>query len=302
VHDITLWLLGGMSRIERGPENPSQDLRIALAGPGTSLAIAIGAVGVTGALDVVGAPQIVLACTAWLASVNVLLAVFNMVPATPLDGGRVLRAYLWRRRGDEASAAISATHAGRVFGYVLAALGFVEFAAGEVTGLWLVLLGGFLLVTSHAEEMQVRMNRDLKGTRVRDIMTADPITVNATLRVDRVLHDFVLSRHCSSFPVVDDVGGVVGLVTLRQLRQVPAYARATTRVDAIALPLSAVRTTSPDAQLLDVLTRENASDDGRVLVFDDSRLVGIVSPTDVARAIQLAEFELAQPPTTANRS
>jgi Zn-dependent protease/CBS domain-containing protein len=292
VRDITLWLLGGVSRIEEEPATPSDDLRIALAGPAASIGIAVGGFVIAFSADRLGAPGLVVACLVWLASINILLAVFNLVPAAPLDGGRVLRAILWRRTGDRARAAISATKAGRVFAYVLVVAGFAElFVAAAVSGLWLVLLGWFLLTASRSEETQVRMNRDLAGVRVVDVMTPEPVTVPDGITVERVLHDYVLARHCSSFPVIDAAGSVIGLVTLRQLRALPAAQRAVARVADIARPLCEVPTAAPDELLLDVLRRTVGSAEGRLLVFRDGSLVGIVSPTDVTRAVQVAELE-----------
>jgi Zn-dependent protease/CBS domain-containing protein len=294
VRDITLWLLGGVSRIEDEPDNASDDLRIALVGPGASILVAIAAFATAIVTDLLGAPSLVVACIVWLGSINVLLALFNLVPAAPLDGGRVLRAILWRRRRDRTSAAISATRAGRVFAYLLVALGAAEllFGAGA-SGLWLVLLGWFLLNASRAEEMQIRVTRDLAGVRVRDVMTHDPVTVPAELSIDEVLHDYVLAHHCSSFPVVDRGGEVVGLVTMRQLRALPAPRRALTTAADVAMPRAEVPAASPGEPLLEVLRRTTGSEEVRILVFDAGRLAGIVSPTDVTRAVQAAELQHA---------
>ncbi len=293
VRDITLWLLGGVSRIEAEASTPSDDLRIALAGPGASIGIAVSAFLAALVCAAAGAPDLFVACVAWLASINVLLAVFNLVPAAPLDGGRVLRALLWRRSGDRVRAAISATRAGRVFAYVLVVAGFTEFVfVASVSGLWLVLLGWFLLTASRAEEAQIRMTRDLAGVRVAAVMTADPVTIPDDLNADQVLHEYMLGRHCSSFPVVDRTGQVIGLVTLRQLRELPAGRRATTRVAEIATPISEVPQAEPEEFLLDVLRRTStARGDGRILVFLNGRLAGIVSPTDVARVVEVAELQ-----------
>jgi len=291
VRDITLWLLGGVSRIEAEPSTPSDDLRIALAGPGASIGVAFLAFVTAFVFAVAGAPGLLVACLVWLASINVLLAVFNLVPAAPLDGGRVLRAFLWRHSGDRVHAAISATRAGRAFAYVLVVAGFAEFVfVASVSGLWLVLLGWFLLTASRAEETQIRMNRDLAGVRVCDVMTADPVTVPGDLSDEDVLHDYMLGRHCSSFPVVDRTGRLVGLVTLRQLRAVPAGRRASARADEMAVPLSEVPQATPEELMLDVLHRTStARGDGRILVLRGGHLVGIVSPTDVARLVEVAE-------------
>ncbi len=288
VRGITLWLLGGQSELTEEPKDPSDDLRVAVVGPLASLAVAVLAFFVAGILDIVNASSLVVACFSWLGSVNVILGVFNLIPAAPLDGGRVLRAILWRRTGDRTRASLSATKAGRVFGYVLVAIGFVEFAYATWSGLWFVLLGWFLLSAAHAEENQIKLGGELSGVRVRDVMTSHPITVPADADVDTVLHEYVLRCHCSSFPVVDAAGGVVGLVTLGKLRTLAAHHRETTPVREIAIPLADVPQAAPDEMLLDVLRRSYGGE-GRVLVFDKGALAGIVSPTDIVNATRYAQ-------------
>jgi CBS domain-containing protein len=282
-------LLGGVSQLSKEPENPRDDFRVAFAGPLASLVFGAGSFIVGAILDVAGASSLVVACFMWLATVNVILGVFNLIPAAPLDGGRVLRAILWRRTGDRTRASLDATKSGRVFGYILVALGFVELLSSTWSGLWFVLLGWFLLGSARAEENQIKMGRDLGDVRVRDVMTPHPITVPADIDVDTVLHDYVLRCHCSSFPVVDAAGNVVGLVTLSHLRTLAAHHRAMSRVGDIATPIKDVQQAGPDEMLLDVLRRGN-SRETRILVFDAGALVGIVSASDVTRAFNAVEL------------
>ncbi|HEY5171628.1 MAG TPA: site-2 protease family protein [Acidimicrobiia bacterium] len=292
VRDITLWLLGGVSTIEQEARTASADLRIAIVGPATSLALGFTGLAAAALFAATGLPGLLVACAVWLGSVNILLALFNIVPAAPLDGGRVLRAIRWRQTGDRTRGALAAAHAGRVFAFVLIALGFFEFLFGaDVSGLWFVLLGWFLLSASHAEETQIHLNRDLATTRVRDLMSPDPITVRHDLTVNEVLHDYVLARHCSTFPVLDDRGRLAGLVTLGRLRSVPAARRESTRVSEIVWPVAALTVADPDELILDVLRRSTAGGDGRILACNADAVVGIVSPTDITRALQVADAE-----------
>jgi Zn-dependent protease/CBS domain-containing protein len=292
VRDITLWLLGGVSTIEREPETASGDLRIAISGPAVSLALGLVSLGIAAAFAALGASDLLVACAVWLGSVNLLLAVFNILPAAPLDGGRVLRAIRWRQTGDRERASLDAARAGRVLGFVLVGLGFLELLVGaDISGLWLVLLGWFLLSAARAEEVQVRYTHDLAATRIRDVMTPDPITVTPGTTVYDVLHDYVLTRHCSSFPMVDVHGRLAGLVTLSRMRRVPATARATTPVSAVAWNADEVTVADPDDLLLDVLRRARPGGDGRVVVCRADAVVGIVSPADVTRELQLIDIE-----------
>ena len=294
VRDVTLWLLGGVSTIEEEPATPSGDLRIAIAGPAASLALGLASLAAAGLFAALDLPKLLTACAVWLGSVNLLLALFNLVPAAPLDGGRVLRAVRWHRTGDRTRAALDAARAGRVFGFFLVALGFLEFLLGtDVSGLWFVLLGWFLISASRTEEMQIHLTHDLATTRVSDLMTADPITVRDDTSVDAVLHDYVLARHCSTFPVLDAADRLTGLVTLGRLRSVPAQQRATTPVTAIAWPVADLTIATPDELIVDVFRRSMAGGDGRIVVCQGDTLIGIVSPTDVTRALQVADIRRA---------
>jgi Zn-dependent protease len=143
VAGITLWLFGGVAKLEGEAATPGAALRIAGLGPLVSLAVAAIAALIAGALSVGGAHELFVGVFAWLAVINVILAIFNVMPASPLDGGRILQALLWMRHGDRVRASVSASRAGRVFGFLLIGLGLVQFAVGAfLGGLWMVFLGG----------------------------------------------------------------------------------------------------------------------------------------------------------------
>ena len=296
VRDVTLWLLGGVSTIEQEASTPRDDFAIAISGPGMSAAIGVVVLLAAAVFSATGLPTLLVAAAVWLGSVNLLLALFNLVPAAPLDGGRVLRAIRWHQTGDRTRGALDATRAGRVFAFVLIALGFLEFLYGaDVSGLWLVLLGWFLSSASRVEETQIHLTHDLATIRVRDLMTPDPITVRDDMTVDEVLHGYVLEHHCSTFPVLDGTRRLVGLATLSRLRSVPPTRRPTTRIAEIAWPVGALNVADPDDLILDALRRSAPGGDGRVVVRRAGRLVGIVSPADVTRALQLAVERVTEP-------
>ncbi|MCZ7536820.1 MAG: site-2 protease family protein [Acidimicrobiia bacterium] len=291
VDNITLWVFGGIATLRGEATEPRADFRIAIAGPLASLAIAVFCLGIAGALDLAGAPDLPITMAVWLGSINGMLAVFNLAPAAPLDGGRILRAWLWKRRGDRASAALSATRAGRFFGQVLIAAGLVQFLIGAgVGGLWLVFLGWFVMTAARGEETSVRIAHDLTGVRAGDVMTPEPVVAPATLTVAELLDDFVLQQRCSAFPLVEPDGEVSGLVTLTRLKSLSADARRTMAVRDVAWPLAQVPTATPSDPLVDLVARLGEAGDGRALVFDGTKLVGIISPTDVSRALQIAEL------------
>ncbi len=288
VDGITLWLFGGVSRLRTEAHEPAVELRIAVAGPLVSLAIAAIAGVIALGLDAAGGPALGVAAFGWLAFINAVLAVFNLAPAAPLDGGRILHAVVWRHSGDHDHATQVATDAGVTFGYLLVALGVLMLAAaGNIGGVWFAVLGWFLVNAAKAESTHVMLEAALAKVRVRDVMTADPIVVPDDTTVGELIDDWFLRHHCSAFPVVDRAGDVSGLVTLRRLRSLRAYERGQLAID-VARPIAEVPKAAPDESLLAVLERLAPHEDGRVLVFEAGRLVGIISPTDVNRSLDLA--------------
>lgn len=285
VRGITLWLLGGVAQLEGRAAGPGAEFRIAAVGPFVSLVIGVVAGAVAMGFSAADVSPLVTATLAWLAGINVVLAVFNMVPAAPLDGGRVLRSALWAWRKDAHWSAIVASRAGRVFGAFLIALGVLLFL-DDRGGIWFVLLGWFLFNMARAEEQQLVVEESLAGLRVRDVMTADPVTAPAEIGIERFLDDYVLRHRFATFPVVDASGEARGVLTLRRVRE-RSDAAATT-VGELACPMDDVPTAGPDEPLVSVLGRlDDDCAEGRMLVLDDGRLVGIVSPVDIRRALEV---------------
>ena len=286
VRDITLWMLGGIATIEGIAQTPHDDLAIALAGPAASATIGCAGIGLGVAAAAIGVPGVIIGGILWVAVINLTLAVFNMVPAAPLDGGRVLRAWLWHRGGNRAAATIKAAHAGRAFAWILIVAGFAEFAAGgAVGGLWLIVLGWFVQNVARAEERQEVIERDLGGVRVRDVMTPHPMTAPDSETVARLVDDFTFGSHGSAFPLRGADGRISGLVTLTQCKQVPRQEREHVLARDIAKPIAEVPKAAPDDLILDALHRA-AAIGPRLLVLEHEDLVGIVTPTDVMRILQ----------------
>lgn len=292
VESLTLWMLGGVASLHGEPRDPGGDLRIAGIGPAVSLALAVAFGLVAAAVGVVGGPTIVEATFAWLAGINGILALFNLIPAAPLDGGRILRAILWRTRGDRTAAAVAATRAGELFGYLLVGMGVARLLFGVgFGGVWFILLGWFVLNTARAERTQVHVRDALGDLKVRDVMTPAPVTAPADITVASLLDDYVLRTRHSAFPLVDADGRPAGLVTLTQVRGVARDERDEVLVHTVACSRDDVATAGPDDPLLDVVTTLNQCGHGRVLVVDGGEVVGIVTPTDIARALDVATLD-----------
>lgn len=286
-HDITLWMLGGVAHLKGEAARPVEALRISVAGPLVSFGLGFAFLVLAGALALAGAPELVVAAPTWLAAVNLILGMFNLLPAFPLDGGRVLQAVLWMQWDDRLRATRRAAAVGRGFGYGLVTLGiFAALGGAGVSGIWLAIIGLFVGFASTAEAGQTELTVLLGGVRTADIMTRDPITVSPALSVQDLLDDVVLRSHVSAFPVVDDHGAVLGLITLHEVRGVPTADRATTPVLAAAVPVDRVLVTTPDEPVTELVAGLNRPGT-RALVVAEGRLVGIVSTTDVTRALEV---------------
>ncbi|OBH87637.1 site-2 protease family protein [Mycobacterium scrofulaceum] len=295
VGSVTLWLFGGVTTLGGEAKTPAAAFRIAIAGPATSLALAGMFGGLVAVLPMVGAAPIAVGVASWLSGINLLLGLFNLLPGAPLDGGRVLRAVLWRRHGDSVRASIGAAHAGRVVAFILIGLGLAEFLLGGVVGgVWLAFIGWFIFAASREEETRISTQQMFSGVRVADAMTARPHTAPGWITVDDFVQRYVLGDRHSAYPVVDQSGAISGLITLRQLRDVAPERRATITVGEVAQPLQDVPSGAPQEPLTTLLERmAPAGPRSRALVFDGGQVVGIVTPTDVARLIEV--YRLAHP-------
>ncbi|MDQ6614659.1 MAG: site-2 protease family protein [Actinomycetota bacterium] len=296
VEGLTLWMFGGVASLGGEAPTAAADLRIAIVGPATSLALAAGFGLMAGALATVGASDLVVSVAEWLAGLNLLLGLFNLVPGAPLDGGRVLRALLWRRHGDRVRAALTATRAGRMVAFGLIGLGLVEvLAGGGVSGLWLVLIGWFVFNAARAEEASILNRCLLAGVRVGDVMSPEPKAAPGWLSVDAFIEDYVLGSRHSAYPVARLDGRIQGLVSLAQLRAVAPAARMTVLVADVAIPLADVPVATTDEDLVSLLSRLSPATGGRALVFAGDKLVGIVTPADVSGALERMALRSKRP-------
>lgn len=294
VNSITLWMFGGVAELRGEARTPGAELRIAGVGPLVSLLIGVAFGILAGIVAAVSGFGLAFGTLAWLAGINIALAVFNVLPAAPLDGGRLLRAALWKWRGDRTWAAVIAARAGRILGAVLIALGLVQFLVGAgIGGLWLALIGWFLIGAAGAEEQQARVGGALSGVRVADVMTPQPQTIQPEVTVADFVDRHLLAHRHSAFPLTDG-NRPVGLVTLDRVRQVPYEQRASVRVSDVACRPEELVLAGPQEPLTDLLPRLSACADGRALVVDDGRLVGIVSPSDISRAVQQSSLRSAR--------
>ena len=289
VEGITLWLFGGVSRFSTETTSPSSQALITFVGPLTSLVLGVAFYLI--ALAVGGGaahPSLLAATLSWLGYINIVLGVFNLVPAFPLDGGRLLQSLIWLRTGDRLRATRIAARIGMGFAYLLIAYGLATFvfAGSLVGGVWSVFLGWFLLNAARSEEAGGVIRQALSGISVREVMTPNPVQAPDDISVDEALHGYVLASRHSTFPTHDAGGRLSGLLTLAAVKNVAPDARTKTLIRDIACPLANVSTASPGDPVTNLLGASDGCSEGRTLVVDGGQLVGIVSPSDINRLLQ----------------
>ena len=302
VEDITLWAFGGLARIRGDAPNPGAELRIAAVGPLTSFALGLGFLTAAIGLGVAGVGGLGGGVLWSLAGINLVLALFNLVPGAPLDGGRILRAALWRWHGDRARAAHAAARAGQVVGLALVVAGLTQvLATGQAAGLWNALVGWFVYGAARAEGDQAALLRNLGRLRVADVMTPDPPIGPAWFTVQAFLDGHALDHRLRAYPVQEFDGRLAGLVPFGSLLRVPPERRAAVRVSTVTVPVDELVSTRPDEPLTELVGRMSLAGNGWALVFDGDRLAGVVTPDDLARAAELgpAARRLAPPAAAA---
>src|SRR3982075_1339954 len=293
---ITLWLFGGVSRFSSESSSPGAQALITFVGPLTSLLL--GAVFFLASIAIGGGNGFLPVTLAWLGYINILLGVFNLLPAFPLDGGRILQSLIWLRTGDRLRATSIAARIGRALAFLFIAYGLITFfAAGSlVGGVWAVFLGWFRLSAARAEETGGMIRQALSGIRVAEVMTPNPIEAPDDITVDDALHGYILASRHSTFPTHDAGGRLSGLLTLAALKNVAPNARATTFIKEIICPLDKVSTADPADPVINLLGVPEGCSEGRTLVVSGGQLVGIISPSDISRLVQGSSLGRSQTP------
>lgn len=286
VRSITLWLFGGVAQLEGEAHTPGADFTIAAVGPATSVVLAGGFAAAQQLLERAGAHGLVVDVASWLWQINLLLAAFNLIPAAPLDGGRILRAGLWRITGNRARASVLAARAGIGFGTVLIGLGLFELLTGNTFGLWPAFLGWFLFMAARAEGEAAQQRGGVEGLAVGAVMVPQPPLVPSAMTVAELLAGPVhwwYGREVAA--VVGPTGWLAGVVTLERIGRVPADEQMTTRVGDIAERIEAAPVGRPEEAMPILLGRMYAAGGRPAVVLDAAnRLAGIVTLDDVERA------------------
>ena len=314
ISEITLWLFGGLAHMQRDSDSAGVEFRVAAAGPAVTLAIAIAATAVgmalagseeaffdamivSGNADVTG----VLALIAWLASLNVIILIFNLIPAFPLDGGRILRAIAWKVTGDRNKATRFAALTGQGFSYLFIAIGlfFVMVLGDVIWGVWLALMGFLLGSAARGTVRRTEVEGRIKDLSVADVMDSEPVSIADDTTVERALDEFFLRYRWPWFPVTDAAHRFVGLIVREAADAVPDGDRSTKRVgDVVEADSAGTLQVAADASLDSLLGNDALRRLGGLAAVDsEGRLRGIVTADQVGRALREA---VADPPAASS--
>ncbi len=288
VSRITLFVFGGVSQMSREPDNPRAEFKIAIVGPLTSVVLGGLFLGLHQVLRTAGVTRLWSSAILWVGEINLALAVFNMLPAFPLDGGRVLRSALWAAWQSLERATRVASGIGRWFGYTMIVLGFFLMFIGGLSGLWLVALGWLLSSAAAASYQRLQLQQALGDVYVHDLMSSPVYTIPADADLSQAAYDYFMRSHFTAFPVEDD-GRIIGIVRMEHLQHVPREQWPFTTVRAVMQELDPEKMTiNSDAEAVEALMQMAENELGRLLVTDHSgRVIGIISHSDIVRLIKL---------------
>jgi len=287
VRSITLFIFGGVAEMEEEPAQPKAELLMAIAGPIASLGLAVAFYGLAVVGNWLGLASPVLAVLRYLALLNGLLAGFNLIPAFPLDGGRVLRAALWQWKGDLHYATRVCSRLGTGFGLVLIGIGVLSTLTGNfVAGLWWVLIGLFLRGAAAASYHQLITRRTLEGAPVSRFMSAPPVTVSPQITLQALLDDYVYRYHHELYPVLEGQR-LLGCVASHDVKEVARDHWGLATVSRIAKPCTADNTIDARADAAGALAQMQRTGNSRLMVTEAGRLVGIIALKDLLQLVAL---------------
>jgi Zn-dependent protease len=296
---IQLWIFGGMARMDREAESPGVEMKVALAGPAVTLALVVvfaaGGIAAAGVQEFWDAVLLksgsgvsgVLAMVGWLAMINALILVFNLLPAFPMDGGRVVRAIAWYRTGDRGSATRFAATLGRAFGYVFIGGGiYLTFAGEAFFGVWLALIGMVINGSARGAAMQTAITSRIDGLQVADVMDREPVAIPGDISIERALDEYFLRYRWPWFPVVDAAHRFLGLIERDTADEVPEVSRANSNVADLIDPDQGLFIRD-DTPLDSLLSNQNLRKLGALMAVDaDGRLSGVITVEQVGRALR----------------
>ncbi len=290
VKNITLFIFGGVSNIEREPQRPGIEFQMAFVGPLTSLVIGVVMFVAANVLAGTSTPDLVVEVLAYIGFANLALGIFNLIPGFPMDGGRVLRSIIWKATGSLTKATTWAANVGQVVAYLMILAGIWFFFSGAtMDGIWIAFIGLFLLQAAQAESMQVRLRAGVEGVLVGQAMSPAPPVALPTISVQQLVDAYLLRSGQRVVPVIDnpDDQRLIGLVTLADVRKIVREQWAFVPAGAIMTPLAQLKTVQPQQPLSEALDTLIHSGVSQLPVLSDGRLVGMLRLDTILARMQL---------------
>lgn len=284
VRNITFHIFGGVSNLEREPRRAGVEFQIALAGPVVSVLLGIVLLPLGAAIG--NTQPLVSTTLTYLGVGNLLLALFNLIPGFPLDGGRVLRALLWGATGSLRKATRWTAYVGEGIAVLFIFAGVLAFFRGNIlAGIWLVFVGWFLYTASPGAGSQPALESALRGVRVADVMNPSPLTVPITVSLDELVHDYLEPHHLHATPVVVS-RQLLGLVSLTDVQRVPEEQWEEVPAGHVMVPLERIQVVSPDEPLSEALSLMAAAEVHQVPVMQSWHLAGMLSHAAIVRYLE----------------
>jgi Zn-dependent protease/CBS domain-containing protein len=287
MHGITLFIFGGVAEMTEEPPSPKAEFFMAVAGPISSIVLALGLFGIFFLGVSAGWSKPVTGVFNYLAFLNLILAGFNLMPAFPLDGGRVLRSVLWGWKDNLRWATQISSKIGGAFGIALVVIGVLELFMGNlIGGVWLAVIGLFIRGASQSAYQQMLIRRSLEGEKVKRFMKPDPVTVSPSISVESLVEDYIYKHHYKMYPVVEN-GELIGCVTLNQVKTIPKEEREKHTVRELAENCSEKNTIQPDDDAMKALTTMRKTNSSRLMVVEGKKLVGVITLKDMMGLLSL---------------
>ena len=285
VKSIVLFIFGGVSNIEQEPQTPGIEFSMAFVGPLVSLLIGVVCYGLW--LLVRGTHSLIVPILSYLALMNIILGIFNLIPGFPLDGGRVLRSIIWKATGNFQTATNITTFVGQAFAYLIILWGILLFFAGNAfNGLIIIFTGWFLLTSAQSARSQSVLETAFRGVTVNQIMNTNVMTVPANISLQKLVDEYFLPRGLrSAFVMQGDQ--LAGLITLSDIRHVPRDQWPQTPVGYAMIPLERLHTITPQQNVKDVLPLMTGQDVNQLAVVQDGRLVGVLTREGILRSLEI---------------
>jgi len=284
---ITLFIFGGVAEMQDEPPSAKAEFWVAIAGPIVSVLLAIGLLLGAGAAHQLGADIAVTIVVGWLGFINGMLVVFNMLPAFPLDGGRVLRAILWAAKDNMRWATRVTSSIGTAFGVGFIGLGVLRFLVGDFFGgIWMAIIGMFLRGAAQMSYQHVLVRRSLEGETVQRFMKRDPVTVPPDITLADLVNEVIYRHYYKMYPVVDD-NRLLGCITTRRVKEIEPHDWSDTLVRDAMDPVSNENTIDVNADAMRAMSRMNSNELSRLLVVDGDQLVGIIALKDMLRFLSM---------------